>query len=54
MSMRSGISDGRSAIWEFLARLFRRGVRTVSRFMTEFNGYLEEQIETITGTQAEG
>ena len=39
---------------EFLARYFVEDVRTVSRFMTEFNGYLEEQIETITGTQAEG
>ena len=39
---------------EFLARYSVEDVRTVSRFMTEFNGYLEEQIETITGTQAEG
>ncbi len=38
---------------EFLARYSVEDVRTVSRFMTEFNGYLEEQIETITGTQAE-
>lgn len=36
------------------ARYSVEDVRTVSRFMTEFNGYLEEQIEAITGTQAEG
>ena len=39
---------------EFLERYSVEDVRTVSRFMTEFNGYLEEQIEAITGTQAEG
>ena len=39
---------------EFLARYSVEDVRTVSRFVTEFNGYLEAQIEAITGTQAEG
>ena len=53
------LTDQRHKRWEkrdmeFLARYSVEDVRTVSRFMTEFNGYLEEQIETITGTQAEG
>ena len=54
MSMRKRHKRWEKRDMEFLARYSVEDVRTVSRFMTEFNGYLEEQIETITGTQAEG